>query len=999
MKKNILRIAAVALITAMLAILSSCSRGDYDFSLAEAPLDGDSLPLMHLIDPDSEVRGVWIASVYNIDFPSRSDLTPYELKCELDNIISSCTECGINTIYFQVRPSCDALYASDIFPVSEWLTHGGYLSFDPLEYILDAAHHNNIFVHAWVNPLRVSVNSTDISSLPGKSPAKAHPDWVVEYNGQLYFDAGIPEVRSLVSDGVREIVEKYDVDGVVFDDYFYPYPTYDEAWHAIPFDDAETFAEYGSDSTNIEDWRRGNINSMIRACFEAVHSADSECVFGVSPFGVWQNNDGKNGGSDTTNLQAYSELYCDALAWAKGGYVDFLSPQLYWDFKTESSPFDVVMRWWNAALDGTGVKLIPSHALHNYNGVWANPAGEISEQIAYARAEKTYFGSVCYGYSVIRDNICGAADELAHTYSDEIVYTNILSNGLGVTVSSPENGSVTYESRTYLIGSCDPFYPLTVNGSPVSLTKSGYFSLFVTLEEGENVLVFEQNGKKYEYKITYKTSYDVGETKKSGISADEIKFLEVYPSLPVATSDGTTWVHCVAPANSRVTASVGGIVTELKPLTSPVGDEKGYACITYGAEAALPAAPDGEISDCGNVKFSLSHRDGDASADGADVRVLGKDAMLCVEALGDYTELKITENSSYYNDYTVQSAGMTDYADSLGDGFYHLRMGGFVHESYVREITDPLPSDKCRISAVSVTDDGKNTSIVFSAADRMPYNGCIDGGTFVVTFYNADSESAAEPEIADNPFFSSCDVIRLNGKVRYSFPLADLDNFYGFDLEYGDGGITVTLRDPILTDPASAEPLGGLTIVLDAGHGGDESGAAGAKTGASPLDEEDLNLAIVRVTADKLRALGADVLLTREDDVTCTLYDRMDFLEAVEPDLCISVHQNSMGFTSDITRIRGTLGLWTMDGGAMLAECVGQNVALSLGRRWIGSQYQALAMCRNPKFPAALVEVGFMTSVEEYEAITSARGIEKAASGIVDGILEYFARQAEYLEK
>ena len=501
MKKRFFRISAALLASVMLMLSVGCSRADYDFSLDEAAGARESLPLTHIINPDSEVRGVWIASVFNIDFPSSSDLSAYQLKSELDDIIYTCRKSGFNTIFFQVRPSCDALYDSDIFPVSEWLTHSGYLAFDPLEYIVNVAHRNNIFVHAWVNPLRVSVNTADVSALPDDSPAKAHPDWVVEYNGRLYFDAGIPEVRSLVADGVREIVRKYDVDGVVFDDYFYPYPAADQSGAIIPFDDRDTYARYGSSSTNIEDWRRENINSMIRDCFDAVHSTDVECMFGVSPFGVWANDNGVNGGSATRNLEAYSELYCDALAWARGGYVDYLSPQLYWQFTNEISPFDVVMRWWNAALDGTGVKLIPSHALHQYGEAWTDPSGELSEQIEYARAEKNYYGSVCYGYSKLKSNSCGAADELKRTFADERVYTNIQSNGLGVSVQSPENGAVVSERRAYVTGTCDPYYPLTLNGKPVSINKNGSFSLFSTLEDGENELIFEQNGKEYRHKV------------------------------------------------------------------------------------------------------------------------------------------------------------------------------------------------------------------------------------------------------------------------------------------------------------------------------------------------------------------------------------------------------------------------------------------------------------------------------------------------------------------
>ena len=175
---------------------------------APLPAESGDRPMMHIIDPDSEVRGVWIASVYNIDYPSRTDLTADELKAEIDAILETCVKNNLNTVFFQVRPTCDALYKSELFPVSANLSTAGTLVFDPLDYIVTEAHQKNIYVHAWVNPLRVTMASHDLSALPEKSPAKQNPGWTVPYaDGKLYLNAGIPDVRQYVADGVREIVE------------------------------------------------------------------------------------------------------------------------------------------------------------------------------------------------------------------------------------------------------------------------------------------------------------------------------------------------------------------------------------------------------------------------------------------------------------------------------------------------------------------------------------------------------------------------------------------------------------------------------------------------------------------------------------------------------------------------------------------------------------------------------------------------------------------------
>ena len=1003
-KRTYLLFTVLALLA--LFLFSACEE-TAGHSMRIVPLDADvgNRPTMHIINPDSEVRGVWIASVFNIDYPSRTDLSAGELKAEIDAILETCVNNDLNTIFFQVRPTCDALYKSDLFPVSSSISTSGTLVFDPLEYLVAEAHQKNIFVHAWVNPLRVTMNSHDLSALPDGSPAKENPGWTVPYaDGKLYLNAGIPDVRLYVADGVREIVKNYDVDGVVFDDYFYPYPVNNAIGIPAEFDDAEEYRLYGEGYDSLADWRRANINQLVELCYRAVHETDPECVFGISPFAVWQNNNGKNGGSNTTNLEAYHSLYCDALAWIRGGYIDYISPQIYWTFDTREAPFDVVTRWWNAQLEGSNVKLYVSHASYRYeDGEWTNPQGELTEQITFARSEKYYHGSIFYGYDEINRNVNGAAEDVKQAFENEIIYTEIQSNGHGVTFSSPANGSTTSESSTYIIGMSDPYYMLTMNGERVGRTKSGYFSVYVPLELGVNEIVFEQNGICYLYTIT--RSIFTGETKTEPEETpdrviDTLSVTGTYPSQAVTTSGEDLWVSCVAAHDSEVSVDIGGVVTELMPLETPKNKtaENGYIAVIYGANAKLPEAAEGELLDAGRVKYTAAHSSGTVTADGINVRVLGENAGLAVRVREDYTHLKITESSSYYNDYTVQSAGMTDYVVSQRNGFYQLRMGGYIAGTDVEE-TDDFPSAELSVfTEASVENTGETTEFRLLCGDRPPYNGCIEeDGRFVVTFYNIDADSAPEPEIGDNPLIRSCEVVRLEKKVRYAFTLHDTRNFYGFDLHYDDGAVVVTLRNPKVLDLTADKPLNGVYIVLDAGHGGEEPGALGAyESEGQRLHEKALNLSITLEAADLLRELGADVELTRAEDCTMSLYERMDFLEEKEPDLCISIHQNSIGYATDATRVRGTLALWCMDSGRLLADCVGTAVADSLGRPFNGSAYQALAMCRNPKFPQALIEVGFITSVEEYETMVNGDGITKAAEGIRDGVLAYFAKQGGY---
>ena len=1003
---SILKPIGAALLCLFLAIIHSGSTSSIVTSMPPMEKSEESIAVQHIIDPDSEVRGVWIASVWNIDFPSAPDLSASALKAEIDEILSVCAKNGLNTVFFQVRPSADALYDSAIFPISANLSSERKLVFDPLDYIVGAAHQHNIRVHAWVNPLRVTVAGDDRASLPEKSPARLHPDWVVSYGGKLCFNAGLPEVRSLVADGVKEIVAKYDVDGVVFDDYFYPYPAYDDAGKWIDFPDEEAYQKYGKGYASKEDWRRENTNKLVHACYDAIHAADPECVFGVAPYAVWKNSDGKNGGSRTNSLESYKYLFCDAPAWIDGGYVDYISPQIYWDFDTASSPFDVLTRWWNDRLDGSDVKLYVSHAAYKYEeGEWADPAGELAEQVTYARSERSYYGSVFYGYEEIKRNVRGAADDIRRVFEPEIIYSRIQSNGLGVTVSAPVSGSVLESDTTYIMGLSDPYYPLTVNGERLGRTKSGYFSFTATLEDGENVFEFEQNGKIYRYTLTYNAKTGaVGET---GTEKEVLNIKNtfgigaVYPASDVATGEDILWVSCEAPVDADVKAVIGGVETELVPLSDPKTrtSDDGWVYISYGANAKLPDAPEGVVFDCGAVRFTAEHHDGNLSAEGIRVSRVGKNACIPVRVTKDSTPLKISLTSSYYNDYTVQSAGMTADALALYGGYYILPMGGFVPAENV-EVLSPSAkrSPLASFSSASVKNAGKTTDFFLATSSRPAYNGHVENGVFTVTFFDVDSASAPEPKMEANPLFTSCTVNRQEKRVRYEFRLFDPMNFYGFELEYKDDGVAVHIRNPICVNLSAPKPLKGVKIVLDAGHGGSDPGAFGPLRidGGFSNCEKDLNLSLTLAVAEKLRALGATVDLLRSDDSTLDLLARAAILDEKKPDLCLSLHQNSMGYTADITRIRGTLGLWWEAGGRLLADCVGHGAASALERNYRGTEQQMLAMCRNPKFPAALVEIGFMTSVEEYEYMTSPRGKEAAAQGVTDGILAYFAKMTAF---
>ena len=964
----------------------------------------DALTTQAILDPDAEVRGVWIATVNNINFPSQKGLGEASLKKELDAIIENCVKNNLNAVYFQVRAHADAFYNSKIYPTSEYLTgeqgkalQGG---FDPLAYLVENGHKAGIKVHAWVNPLRVTYGTKaspahDVSKLYKDHPARLNPGYTVAYgDGKLYFNAGIPEVRELVVSGVKEIAQNYDVDGIVFDDYFYPYASYTNNKKDV-FDDSVAYEKY-SNGMPLDDWRRDNINKLVKSCYDAIKETDSEMLFGISPFGIWQNDDGKNGGSKTSGTQSYSELYGDALAWINGGYIDYIAPQLYWQFTTEAARYDTLVRWWNSVCDGTGVDLLISHGVYRYAEGWSGEGNEILNQIEFARSELSYRGSLLYGYDVIKKNTEGICEELELAFAEKIVYSDAQGDNSGVIFNSPANGSTLASlKQTYVLGASDPAYPVYYNGRKLSRTKRGYFSQMLELKPGKNEFVFTQNGNDYIYTLYNGTSQSAasGSQIQSFKIMDEYKIIPVTPTNDIFTGgDEAISVKIKAPAGSEVVCTLGENSVRLLPEGKVSGNDKSKLYEqAYSGKLLLPKAGEGELIDLGELRVASTMGDYRDEITLARVRAGGKDACIPIEIEAVRTGLKVAPDSYYYDDFTSQAQGMRDNAVSLSDGYYLLRVGGYVAQKDARELDAPVPISK--VAGAEIKNDGAYTKIVIDSDVNIPLNGRFEDGYFILNLYNVDTQNVPVPVLADNRLFESVRVENSTKKncYRYHLKLKNEDNFFGFEFAYEGGKTVVKLKNPSGLSTGEL-PLDGRVIVLDAGHGGRDAGASGA---AAEYSEAALNLSIVKSAKDKLEALGASVVLTREDDDYVALADRMNYVEELSPDMMISIHQNSMDYSVDITKIRGLVALYWEHAGRSLSKIMSEKLALALGRLDRGADRQRLAMVRCERYPSTLIEVGFITNVEEYEKISSPQGIEKASQAIADAVIEYYKRQTD----
>jgi len=475
---------------------------EYDYSFAGYQSE-PNIPPRHM-------RGVWVTSVINLDFPSSQGISADAMRREIRDTVARTADIGLNTIIFQVRPTGDAFYESDVFPWSHWLsgTQGEAIpGFDPLQYWIDVSHANDIELHAWINPYRIIhtiQNSSDPNSLYENHPVRLNPElavaWTDPSNGRsgLFLDPGRPEAKQLILDGIESLIRRYNVDGIHFDDYFYP---------DTNFDDSASFARYGG-GMNLHDWRRENVNTLIREIQKLIDDLNEELgrnvVWGISPTAIWKNASTDPLGIPTTRGQeSFHALYADTRLWVTEGWVDYIMPQIYWYIGFEIANFEAVLDWWIDLCKDRDVDLIVGLAAWREEDDHQAPRwrGEMVRQLEMLAQSDVVKGEVFFRSNHLRGAVGDSIREFYlqqdHTppYREPVIILDTLSVG-----TPANNASITApnaERRGFNItGTSSPDEHLFMNGAVVrNRTVEGFFSVHVPLEPGENSFTFTQQGQ------------------------------------------------------------------------------------------------------------------------------------------------------------------------------------------------------------------------------------------------------------------------------------------------------------------------------------------------------------------------------------------------------------------------------------------------------------------------------------------------------------------------
>lgn len=925
-----------------------------------------------------ELRGVWVATVANIDYPSKPTADSAVLKSEAIKILDDAEAMGLNAIFLQVRPASDALYKSKLFPWSKYLTGRQGLApdnaFDPLEFWVVEAHKRGMELHAWINPYRITKKTPkepkhDIASLDPSNPARLKPEWVVKHtDGNLYYNPGIPEVRKLVINGALEIIENYDIDGIHLDDYFYP---------GKDFNDKAAYAKYGTAYGNIDDWRRDNVNKLISELSKAVKSAGEAVSFGVSPFGIWANKSANTLGSDTRGMQSYYDQYADTRKWVKEGLLDYIAPQLYWYIGYEIADYSRLLSWWADVTKGTGVDLYIGQAAYKTGDTdpkspWYGIA-EMEKQLQLNSENKEVKGSIFFSNRSLCNNPA-LSEAIKSVYKKK--------SSIPVSVSRPAEDIQTTLKNYYLNGSSDPEKPLYLNGVPVEKrSDQGYFGVLVPLMEGANSFTLSQEASK----VTRVIYRNTNASEPAKMSEAEIIPASVFPQNQEYRNPGEKiTLSCKAPYGSTVRVQIGGKSYSMKPSGAVTGTSGLYADrFTY--EYAIPAYKGTPRNiDLGKPVYIMNYKGTVKSCTApAKVGVIMKGspfyAKVEKEAINTYNKAGSSDGAAY-----ELYSGMVDSVTGMSGGYVRLSLGQWVRDSDVVVYTSKAQSRPI-IKDIEYISGERWDSLKLDISAPTAAIADFDGTLLKIDI--AAGSQAATPELPNDSPFSSVSVAKTMNSTEYTMALKENRSISGYYIQKTKTGLVLNIKRLVKSNNNN-EPLSGLTIMLDPGHGGSDTGAIGPLGTEYP--EKAINLNAAFKLKSELEQLGARVLMTRTADVNVSLEERLAASRNAKPDMFLSLHANSMADDVDISKVDGFAVFYREKLALPLAEIIFQNTLTDLNRTNKSLHNRNFYVISGTWTPSILVESGFVPNPYEFEWLIDENEQTRLAQSIAKSVVEYF---------
>lgn len=925
------------------------------------------------------VSGMLLHSYANADYPARPAMLPKEMREQADKIAKFAKSAGYNAILYEVRPSGDAMYKSVLFPTSAYYagTQGRVIAADPLEILISQAKKQQIQVLAVINPYYMGAQD---AALHPKSPAYQNPESTVNLYGGLYLDPRVALSAQIIADGAAEVAARYDISGVIVSD-------------------------IDNSALNRLDNYYEHTGKMLQMVYHSVTHYNPTLTVGAIVSGDTV------GEAEPARAAMLSSL-------AGANALDWVLPEIRAEAGDNHIRHSQALTYWGGLRESGNVKILPVSSFYmmeqagqdaylpainliaNFDGNIHSGYSSLSTQKPQAvpldlanlyvpppPPEPEKPAEQPSGTAALEEESDGAVSAFVPVDSGKIVPIfgqdgSVKIQGLDFTIpaafaiANPSQKLTTTYAKYYITGTSNPNASLYMDGKEIQRTGTkGTWGVLVSLKSGTNKFSFTQGGKTLSATIVRKT--DAAVTKITKITQSS-----AYPRLDDAVYSGETiTLKCTAPAGGVVTAQVNGKTVELKQVALA---EDGTPA-TFNGKLEITGFDDDRVTEIGEVTYKLSYKGNSTS-----VKTTGK-----LFAVGAGADL-VVEIDAYYGNVLKDSAkegvylttlkqGCVDYVVGKNTTHFELSSGGWLPKEDAKILTGKQTAQNKVQGSIHQKEAGAESFVLYGTR-RPAFHARMDKQSLTVTLFNT---TEVEPISAQGSnLISSVALIPDGTAVQLVFTAQPSQPIWGYDVSFENEKTIITIKKTPRLSSNGEKPLQGVVVVLDPGHGGKDPGALGIPGTKGP-DEQTINMGMAALTKAHLEALGATVQMTRYANDRVTLDERLEISRLVQADLFISLHSNSVGYTSDGNKAEGTEVYYHNELSPALSQMLSGAVSGAFGFKDRGATQSYYRVTRTTLAPAVMAEMGFVVNPAEYEVLCNPTRLNEAAKAIADTVVRF----------
>ena len=896
---------------------------------------------------DVQIRGLQLDSAQNRDYPESPNSSAAMLGGTADEIIDFAKKYQFNTLFYEVSPRADAAYRSDYLPSSRFVTsdEGAVILTDPLNVLLETADMENINVVASLSLLYAGEIDDTFSP---ESPVVLHPEWFVTIDNSFYFDPRCAEVREFWTEVLAELVETHRVDGIVLS---------------------------GLDSFKEMDFVEAT-QELIDQCIDTIHRIDANLSCGIS----------------LHHTAAEQELWRFYLS-RKSDDINFLIPQMSVSLEAKKD-YRYYLELWTNILEDSNIQLYSM----NYASMLRQPLvatecfgdeRELSYQL-YTNTTKGVDGYVIHSYRDLKDLRNLYAKELSLVPDSLNNAEHKLAYGEPMSLSLAEESSIVYTAQRtyYLSGRCNPSVPLYVNNELIDselISADGFWGIAVDLERGSNHFIVRQNDEHCRINV-----YSTTKIHTSDSAIEDIQPDSVYPKENTALYEGELLLlSCVAPYGGSVMAFLQGNTYHLNPPADCTEEDFGHA-VEYSLEIYPDQIDATQTVNLGTVSYILTYKDFNSKyRSKGQIYMIGSSSRMAVEVVDSVG--RVYQNVEEEALISNLPSGACDYAAAVENSdYYRLYSGGYIHKKDVAIVEGFVDIQKT-IEAVGIQTNEQGENFVFVGGEGLPYYIGFNENSNILTFqlYNLVDIPSSLSHLASKMF----DTILVHsdkdkGNCTIRLHLAEGQELWGYQVEYSDGNLYLKCKAPPTISSNTAYPLQGISIVVDAGHGGNDLGANTVWGTHGPL-EKDITLAYAQSLRRRLESLGAEVFLTRSDDSTMDEEDRILYSAYKDADFYLSFHGTETESNEDAQSQSGLSVYFDNELSYDLGRLLYQSLSSGMNIKRSNLSSEELSIIKVPLSRSVMICPGVLMNPEDYERMTDPVEIYKTSCVISDLLINY----------